>query len=127
MRRPSRFASATRLTVAVCLVAFVTPIAAAGTVLASFLFLPLPASLPAPKPGIEAQISRLYDRNGNKIGISRTSETSVRVERKDIPQVRRAAVISAEDRHFYSHGGVDVRGTLRALWADLRSREFAQG
>src|SRR3546814_2818037 len=34
---------------------------------------------------------------------------------------------SAEDRSFYSHGGVDVRGTLRALWADIRNRELGQG
>ena len=39
----------------------------------------------------------------------------------------RQAVIAAEDRDFYSHGGVDVRGTMRALIADLRNRETSQG
>ena len=36
-------------------------------------------------------------------------------------------MISAEDRNFYEHGGVDLRGSLRALWADLRNQELAQG
>ena len=37
------------------------------------------------------------------------------------------AVVAAEDRNFYSHGGVDLRGTLRALWTDLRSGERRAG
>ena len=37
------------------------------------------------------------------------------------------AVVAAEDRNFYSHGGVDVRGTIRALVADLRNRGVSQG
>ncbi len=37
------------------------------------------------------------------------------------------AVIAAEDRNFYSHAGVDVRGTLRALVTDVRRGPLAQG
>ncbi len=31
-----------------------------------------------------------------------------------------AALVSAEDRRFYSHGALDMRGIARALWFDLR-------
>ena len=105
----------------------VVPASTAVTVLGAFLFLPLPAALPDPKPGIEAQISRVYDINGNLIGVFRQFETTKPVRPEDVPQVVKDAVIAAEDRRFYEHGGVDVRGTLRALWADLRNREVVQG
>ena len=36
-------------------------------------------------------------------------------------------MVSAEDKHFYEHGGVDVGATVRALVDDLRSGEVVQG
>ncbi len=37
------------------------------------------------------------------------------------------AVVAAEDRRFYEHSGIDVRGIARAARADLRSRSTAEG
>jgi penicillin-binding protein 1A len=37
------------------------------------------------------------------------------------------AVLAAEDRTFFDHGGVDPWGTARALWADLRNQGGTQG
>jgi membrane peptidoglycan carboxypeptidase len=37
------------------------------------------------------------------------------------------AVLAAEDRYFYSHGGVDPLGVARALVSDLRSKGVRQG
>jgi penicillin-binding protein 1A len=122
--------SAARLfrAVAVVLVtALVVPVATAGSVLGAFLFLPLPATLPDPRPGIDAQVTRVYDINGNEIGQFRQFDITEPVQRSDIPQVLKDAVISAEDRRFYEHGGIDLRGTLRALWADIRNAGAVQG
>ncbi len=44
-----------------------------------------------------------------------------------VPQVMIDAVLAAEDRDFYSHGGVDPLGTARALWADVRDKGSTQG
>ena len=44
-----------------------------------------------------------------------------------IPQVLKEAVVSDEDRNFYHHGGVDLRGTLRALYDDVRHKGPLQG
>src|SRR5205823_7036563 len=103
----------------VLLTGILVPVATAGTVLSSFLLLPLPASLPQPKQTVDAQISRVYDINGNQIGVFRQFEITQPVQPGDIPLVLKKAVVAAEDRRFYKHGGVDVRGTLRAMWADL--------
>ena len=104
-----------------------TPVTSAGVMLATFLFLPLPAELPERVPPSPSQISRVYDAAGNEIGTYKQFETSIPVEPADIPEHLKQAVIAAEDRSFYSHGGVDVRGTLRALLADVRSRGVSQG
>ena len=37
------------------------------------------------------------------------------------------AVVAAEDRRFWTHPGVDVRGIGRALWTDLRNRDLREG
>ena len=44
------------------------PIAVTTTILASMLFLPLPANLPEPRPPEGGQVSRVYDQNGEEIG-----------------------------------------------------------
>jgi penicillin-binding protein 1A len=107
----------------------VVPVAAGGSVMAALLFLPLPASMPEPLAGVTAQISHIYDINGNEIGQFRQFETTKPVTREDVdanPWLKNA-VISSEDRRFRQHAGVDPIGTLRALWADLRGGGVVQG
>jgi penicillin-binding protein 1A len=115
------------LIAAVVLVAVITPVTSAGVVLAANLFLPLPAHLPERTPPAPSQISRVYDAAGTEIGTFKQFETSIPVQPADIPPILKQAVVAAEDRRFYSHGGVDVRGTIRALFADLRGRGVSQG
>ncbi|MBV8561011.1 MAG: penicillin-binding protein [Acidimicrobiia bacterium] len=107
--------------------AVLVPIGTASTVLAAFLFLPLPATLPKPKPNVTSSMSHVYDINGNEIADFRQYETSIPVQQKDIPEILKQAVISIEDKRFYSHGGVDPRGTLRAMWADIRGQAIQGG
>ena len=38
---------------------------------------------------------------------------------KDIPLVQRQALLAIEDARFYEHGGVDYKGVVRAVLADL--------
>lgn len=45
----------------------------------------------------------------------------------DLPPYLGPAVIAIEDRRFYSHHGVDSRGTLRALWRDTRAGASREG
>jgi penicillin-binding protein 1B len=45
----------------------------------------------------------------------------------DVPPVLIQAVLAAEDHRFFDHRGVDVRGLLRAAWANLRGGRVVQG
>ncbi|MGI8663027.1 MAG: transglycosylase domain-containing protein [Acidimicrobiales bacterium] len=51
--------------------------------------------------------------------------TNVRLA--DVPQVMLDAVLAAEDRDFFKHGGVDPLGVARAFWADVRNSGSTQG
>jgi penicillin-binding protein 1A len=116
-----------RAVIALLVSAVTVPIATATTVLGAFLLLPLPATAPTLRPAIESQISHVYDINGNEIGVFRKFEQSIPVQRSDIPAILKQAVVASEDRNFYSHRGVDIRGTMRALLADLRGQKIQQG
>ena len=103
------------------------PIAVTVTILAAFLFLPLPASLPDAKPTVASQASHVLDALGNEIAIFREFEQNEPIRAEDIPEHLKQAVIASEDRNFYDHGGVDIGGSFRALWADLRNQSLVQG
>jgi penicillin-binding protein 1B len=45
----------------------------------------------------------------------------------DIPQLLVQAVVSAEDKRFFSHAGFDPLGIVRAAWVDLRQGRKDQG
>jgi len=113
--------------IAFAVTVFFTPVACVAVVLATLIFLPLPATLPEPKPGVEARVTHVLDSAGNEIAVFKQFETSIPVDQASIPQVLKDAVVAAEDKNFYQHGGVDVGSTLRALWDDLRNRSVVQG
>jgi penicillin-binding protein 1B len=45
----------------------------------------------------------------------------------DVPPVLRTAVLAIEDERFYEHGGLDPRGVLRAVWANVRKGRVVEG
>ncbi|MCB2295180.1 transglycosylase domain-containing protein [Clostridium algoriphilum] len=46
---------------------------------------------------------------------------------KDIPEMYRNAIISTEDRSFFTNKGIDVKGTIRAVFVDIGSGQTLQG
>jgi penicillin-binding protein 1A len=112
---------------AFAIVSVVTPITCVIVIIGALIFLPLPATLPQPKPILESDVTHVLDTAGNEIAVFKQVETYIKVEPADIPQVMKDAVVAAEDKHFYEHGGIDVGSTLRALWDDLQNRAAVQG
>ena len=105
----------------------VVPVVAAVIILATLLFVPLPATLPEARVVESSQSSRVLDAQGNEIGVFKAFEQNVPVQPKDVPLVLKQAVIAAEDSRFYQHSGVDIRGSGRALLSDLRGSSTLQG
>jgi penicillin-binding protein 1A len=44
-----------------------------------------------------------------------------------VPMDLQKAMIELEDRRFYSHSGVDIRGIIRAVIKDILALDFAEG
>ena len=44
-----------------------------------------------------------------------------------IPPHLKAALIAVEDRQFYTHSGIDLKGILRALIKDILARKYVEG
>ncbi len=45
----------------------------------------------------------------------------------ELPEIYVDAVVSVEDKRFWSHGGVDFWAVGRAVWTDLKTMSFAEG
>ena len=72
------------------------------------------------------QASIVYDISGTPIrGLAEQNQINISLE--DIPDSFILAVISVEDKNFYSHHGVDFTGILRALLTNIRQGEVAAG
>jgi penicillin-binding protein 1A len=97
----------------------VVPFAVGGTVLASFLYLPLPAALPPAKPSASV-VSHLLDASGHEFGQLHAFGQNIPVAEQDIPAVLDHAVIASEDRSFYDEGALSLTSTMRAALANIR-------
>jgi penicillin-binding protein 1B len=53
------------------------------------------------------------------------SQPQIRLE--DLPMYVPKAVVAIEDKRFYQHGAIDLRGLARAVWVDLRGGGLRQG
>ncbi len=72
-------------------------------------------------PGIQFQ-----DRNGQVIA-TRGPRYGERVSLAGLPVHVPRAFLAAEDRRFYQHGPIDLRGIARAAWMNWRAGRVVQG
>jgi penicillin-binding protein 1A len=71
------------------------------------------------------QITELHDREG-ELFATYARERRVMLDEGEIPEVLQQAVIAAEDGGFFSHGGIDAFGVVRAVFANLeKGRRFS--
>jgi len=67
-----------------------------------------------------------YDQR-RVLAILRGDESRVLVRSDKIAPIMKQAIVAVEDKRFYQHNGVDVRGILRAAWEDIRSKAVVEG
>ena len=71
--------------------------------------------------------SQIYDINGNEIANIHAVENRMPVSINDIPKNLQNAFVAVEDNRFYDHAGIDPRGIVRAVWANIRGRTVTEG
>ena len=72
--------------------------------------------------------TKIFDRTGEKLIYEiHGEEKRTYLPPEKIPDVLRQATLSIEDSGFYEHAAFDIRGTLRALWVDIKKGYRAQG
>jgi penicillin-binding protein 1A len=82
-----------------------------------------------PRRQLDKQVNGyIYDSTGTRVlAVLRGSEARTLVEYEDIADPMRHAIVAIEDRRFWEHDGIDLRGIGRALVADIRSKKVVEG
>jgi penicillin-binding protein 1A len=118
-RRRRRVLVVLAITIPLCLLALT---AAGGAV-----YFGSSCDLTSLRPVRQGNSSLVYGANGSLIGVLPAVENRTAVVRAAISPWVPKATVAIEDRRFYSHGGVDPVGILRALVADVSAGRLVQG
>ena len=77
-------------------------------------------------PSYAALPTSVFSADGTRL-TELAAEQRKLVSYESLPPLLIKAFVAAEDRAFFEHGGIDIRGILRAAWANLRAGGVAQG
>lgn len=69
----------------------------------------------------------LLDRNDQPFFAFYSAQNKTFVPIAEVPEIMQQAIISAEDKDFYSHPGFSVRAIGRSLLLDIQKRDVAYG
>ena len=98
-----------------------------GSILGGYRYfardLPSTASLENFEPSLK---TRVYAADSSLVG-ELYQQNRVLIPLEQMPDYLKDAIISVEDRKFYSHWGVDVFGVMRAAGSNLRAGHVVQG
>lgn len=73
------------------------------------------------------ETSLVYDANGTLVSTLKGEKDVYYLEYDNIPAYAAAAMVSIEDKKFYSHNGIDVKAILRAAKAMIQNGKVTQG
>ena len=74
------------------------------------------------------QSTKIYDRENKTLLYEiHGEEKRTIITYNNIPQIVKNATIVAEDAEFYNHSGINFRGILRAVLADIRDKKILEG
>jgi penicillin-binding protein 1A len=110
----------------ICLVVFLSCVVAGST-----YALYLVKTLPSPEsfsPSQVSQSTKIFDREEKEVLYEiHGEEKRTVVPFEEIPKNVKNAVLAAEDSSFYTNPGFDIKGILRAVYANLKSGDKSQG
>ncbi|MDP3004012.1 MAG: transglycosylase domain-containing protein, partial [Candidatus Azambacteria bacterium] len=103
----------------------------AAVTLSIFIFFYYSRQLPDPNAWQDRKIiqsTKIYDReNKNLLYEIHGEEKRTVVPFTEIPQTVKNATIVVEDEQFYQHSGINIRGILRAIVADIGGKSLEGG
>lgn len=73
------------------------------------------------------QSTKIYDRNGKLLYTIYSDKNQSFIPLAQIPKHLQYATIAIEDRNFYKHGAIDIKGMLRAAYATIFKKELQGG
>lgn len=82
---------------------------------------PLPDQLPPP------EVTVVADVDGKDAGMLAVEENRQIIPLEQIPEHLQRSVMAAEDRDFYQHPGISVKGLGRAFWVNLTGGQVQGG
>jgi len=85
------------------------------------------ARIPLPRDIQLASSAKVFDVKGRLIGTYSDEIRRFLIDTDELPAYVGEAVVAAEDKDFYEHSGVSVRGIFRAAWANITGGEISQG
>jgi penicillin-binding protein 1A len=97
--------------------------ALAGSAATTFVRVPRVSELETYRPDI---ITEIRATDGTTIA-RYAVERRILISRGDLSAVMKNAIVAAEDKNFYKHGGIDLPRTFAALTADVRNKRYSQG
>ncbi|MBO0730363.1 MAG: transglycosylase domain-containing protein [Acidimicrobiaceae bacterium] len=103
--------------------AFVVFLAIFGTFSGGLFYLSRVA-LPTPTP--QSQTTFVFDDSGHILATYK-SQNRIDVSLSQVPKVVIQAVVSTEDRHFFTEGAINPISIVRALISDVRGQGSLQG
>ena len=85
------------------------------------------ASIPSPDELETPEPTMMLDQDGEQVATLELAEMRRNIDLDDLPDHVPDAVLAAEDRRFYDHGGFSIPGMARAAWANVTAGEVRQG
>ncbi len=73
------------------------------------------------------QSTKIYDRNGELLYTIYSTRNQSFVPLERIPKPIQDATIATEDKDFYKHGAIDIRGIIRAFYSTVFKKEIQGG
>lgn len=102
-----------------------------SALVAGAVFVYFAKDLPDPASLSKRQVTestKIYDRTGTILLYEiHGEEKRTVVPFSEISPYFKKATIAVEDKDFYSHEGVDLRGIIRAVWRDIITGDLRQG
>ena len=75
----------------------------------------------------DSKTTVIYDSQGEQLCTMKQSKDLYYVDFSEIPETLADAFVVMEDKQFYEHGGIDIKGIIRAIVVNQQSNDIAQG